>query len=165
VVVGVRCRRQFEPAGLVKQSICSLADCHMFAQARREGRRRRQYGLEAWPACRSTPGAGAHVKRFLTSSPGGTCIAWLPLRPDLHSTYAHRSIRIPHFPHSPATREPRANSKNAIYRRLLPGRLPFLQHRQCLPSRDVSSTSEPRPRPRLTSGSCHPFDAARNGIS
>jgi hypothetical protein len=107
---------------------------------------------------RSTP---EHVKRFLTSSLGGTCLAWLLLPP----TYIHHRTCIPHYIHLPAIRGPPTNSKNAIYRRLLPGRLPFLQHRQCLPGRDIPSTSEPRPRPRLTSGSCHSFDAACNGVS
>ena len=101
------------------------------------------------------------VKRVLTSSPCGTCLAWLPIFCYLlpSTAYAYRTI------YSGNPLGPQSYSNNAIYGRLLPGRLPFLQHRQCLPGRDISSTSEPRPRPRLTSGSCHPLDAACNGFS
>ena len=118
-----------------------------------------QYALEAWPACRSTPGAGT------ARETGFDIISlWYLSRVAsnlLLPTFINITCISHHIPDNPL--EPKSN--NAIYGRLLPGRLPFLQHRQCLPGRDISSTSEPRSRPRLTSGSCHPFDAACNGFS
>lgn len=111
-------------------------------------------------ACRSTPGAVAHVKRFFDIISQVVPVS-RGFSSQLHPTTAH-AYRITSTGNPLA---PQAYSKNAIHRRLLPGRLPFLQYRQCLSRRDITGTSEPRPRSRLTASSCHPFDSARNGVS